>query len=806
MLSSKKSALSVAICTTLSAGVGAGPQQATGTGQMEEVLVLSERAAYANNTVTGQMLDQQSSITSVLAVIDNVPGVLVNEGDVFGSDDWSTTVSIRGFQISLDEQQIGMTIDGIPNGNSNYGGGSKANRFIDTQNIATVRVSQGTADIASKSHEALGGTLDFITQDPEEDERFRVSAINGDFDAKKIYVRYDTGELFGNTRAYFSYSDTDVKTWIDESGETNRTHLAAKFISGFGTTTITGYAAYDDTHEDNYQRVSLTEFRQNADWDRLTGDWSGVPFTDQVYRRGWSTLRENLLAYIKVDLQLADTISLQIAPYYHDNEGRGDWLPPYVVDVNNDGAGNAQSELVSGNTVLGGTILGQIGYVDRNGVSLTPADDCASLTFPYGGTNADNRHLDPACFPADAVPVGSYRHTHYAKERVGLTVDFDWVQEVGRFENRLRAGLWYEDQTREESRDWHKIIDSRVSFNYDAIPYWVQYDREYPQETVMLYIEDVIDIDDFSIRLSGKQWYVDVERQDNFTGAVGAAEVESDSDFLPAAGLLWRIGNGFEVFSGYAENFAAIKDVVLEAANFEENPDALNDIEPETAENFDVGIRYNSDNFSATLTYYQIDFENRITFFAPDTVDGIDFLEEEDGEYRNMGGIETDGIEVSANWRIDDHFALYASYTTNDSTYLGLDQSQFGGDFTDEEFLLFERSQGVFRDNTVFGSVEDMYVISLDWQKGPYRAGLSTKHVGERWLDPQNTQRLDAYDVADMYIAVAGDHGGGIIKGYELRLTINNLFDEEYIGGVAGGFGGWLGAGRTAALALQVDF
>ena len=73
---------------------------------------------------------------------------------------------MRGFQVSLSDQQIGMTIDGLPNGNSNYGGGAKANRYIDNQNIAGVNVSQGTADIASRSNEALGGTLDFLTSDP----------------------------------------------------------------------------------------------------------------------------------------------------------------------------------------------------------------------------------------------------------------------------------------------------------------------------------------------------------------------------------------------------------------------------------------------------------------------------------------------------------------------------------------------------------------------------------------------------------------------------------------------------------------
>ena len=121
---------------------------------MEEVTVVGLKVSYANNVTSESMLQQQSAMTSALSVVDNLPGVLINEGDTFGSDDWSTTVSIRGFQLSLDEQQVGITIDGIANGNSNYGGGAKANRYIDTENLQAVVVAQGTADISSRSNEA----------------------------------------------------------------------------------------------------------------------------------------------------------------------------------------------------------------------------------------------------------------------------------------------------------------------------------------------------------------------------------------------------------------------------------------------------------------------------------------------------------------------------------------------------------------------------------------------------------------------------------------------------------------------------
>lgn len=218
------------LAAAVSSVVSAHAEQTKADGKLEEVIVISQSTSYANSVITEGMIKQQNPITSVTAVIDNLPGVLVNEGDVFGSDDWSSTVSIRGFQLSLDEQQIGTTIDGIPNGNSGYGGGSKANRYIDTPNLAGVEVSQGTANIASRSHEALGGTLNFMTSDPEQQERMRVQVTAGDFDAQKTYVRYDTGEFLPDTYAWISGSSSNVSDSIDQSGESSRDHFAAKVV------------------------------------------------------------------------------------------------------------------------------------------------------------------------------------------------------------------------------------------------------------------------------------------------------------------------------------------------------------------------------------------------------------------------------------------------------------------------------------------------------------------------------------------------------------------------------------------------
>ncbi|RKI33577.1 TonB-dependent receptor, partial [Corallococcus sp. AB049A] len=139
-----------------------------------------------------------------------------------------------------------------PNGGSGYGGGSLANRYIDTLDLETVEVSQGTADISSRSNEALGGTLNFLTSDPLQDSRLRFVVGAGDNEARKYYVRYDTGLLGGHTRAWVSASSARVHDWIDGSGKTSNDHIAGKFITELDRWTLTGYLSYNDADEPEY--------------------------------------------------------------------------------------------------------------------------------------------------------------------------------------------------------------------------------------------------------------------------------------------------------------------------------------------------------------------------------------------------------------------------------------------------------------------------------------------------------------------------------------------------------------------------
>lgn len=743
----------------------------------ESIIVTAGRATYAVSEVTPEMIRRQAPIASVNTVISELPGVLVTEADAFGSADWVTNITIRGF--STNDGHIGTTIDGVPNGGSSYGGGSKANRYLDVQNLRTVAVSQGTADISSRTNESLGGTLDYQTSNPEGERRYRFSAATGDFGGRKLYARVDTGEILPGTYAWISASTSRVKDWVAQSDTTSRDHFAGKITSDLGKVDLTGYVSFDDANEGEYGSVSLESFRQNPDFDGLTSNWTGTPYLDQNFRSGSRALRKNLFGYLRGNVDLGE-VKLIATAYGHTMRGRGDWLPPYLVDVTDDGAGNTNSEFDRSNTVFGGASLGRIFYVTPNGATAPMIAGCAGSA----GLPAD---YDPSCYAAGSSPVMSYRHTHYKNRRLGTMVDVNWEKDFGQVENLLRAGIWYENGKSTVIRDWHKVTDARSSLQFDGVPYWVQYERDYGLDEFVYYVDDSITFGDFTVRAGLKQYFIDQSR----TGVIGdmlETSMNYHSDPLFSAGINYRPLPELEIFAGYAQNFAALRRGLLD-----EDESVRREIRPETADSIEAGLRFSNQRVNASITVYDIKFDNRVVFVPSNFVTGIDYLSEVDGVYLNVGGVKSSGVEAALAYRITPELSISSSYSYNRAKYLGT------GDAARDVEL------GIIPGVQVFNTPKHMLVGALDYAGEIFRAGLSTKYVSSRFIDRQGIDPSGSFWLTNAYLGIAVGDIAPALKGLDFAITVNNLTNERYLAGADGG-SAFLGAPRTIMGAFTIDF
>ena len=749
-------------------------------------VVPEEPRVFALNFVAEPMMRQQSDITSVAAVVDNLPGVSVQEGDAYGFDDWSTNVAVRGFQVTISEAQIGTTIDGFPNGTSDYFSGAKANRFIDPMNLGGVEVSQGTADIASRSVEALGGTFNFLTAAPAAEQSYTASASIGENEGQRFAARVETGAVFDSTtRAWIAAVRQEATDWVQGSARNEREHLAAKLVSSHGRLGLTGYLSYDDIHEDTYQRLySEADFRANPRWDRLVGDWPGVPYLNQFYRPGWQTRRTNTLAYLKADWSFDELSSLSAGAYYHRNRGRGDWLPPYIVDLVDDGGG-PESELAGNPPVRGGTQLGLIRFVDGNGAAVGPTPGCTS-SYIYNYYGSGGPAVDPACHPG-ATAVQSYRHSHYGKDRVGVTVDGEWSVLFGRGGSALRAGIWYEGSRRDLGRDWHRVLDPTVSFDWDEQAYWHQYEWDFPQDVFKWYVEETLYVGPFALTGGVKQFLIGVSREDLF-GFDRPIEVDSDSDLLLSGGLTYDTPvAGLGLFAGYAENFKAISSTLLEVPGR-----SLDLLEPETASNIDIGLQFSRERVAFSAAWYTIDFENRIFYLGPQTPAGPNYLIPGGGAYFNAGGIETSGVELTATLQMPGRTSFYTAFTFNDSKYIGT------GD------PLVDSNQGIVPGTDVTGVPPRLWVLSLD-RTGPIGGGLSAKYTASRRVSLTADWHTDAYWLVDAYISLRGEALSDRLRSAEFSIVGNNLFDKPYLSAITEN-AAWLGAPRTISTTVTVSW
>jgi len=735
---------------------------------MQTVVVTGQPVSFTNNELPPVLTKLSAPLTSIVDAVNMLPGVNVTPGGVFGSDDWSVGITMRGFT----QGQLGFTVDGLPNGATSYGGGAKPNRFLDSENMRAVSVSQGTADIASPSSQALGGTINYESIDPAMTRALAINYSTGSWNAEREFVRYDTGAIFNdNTYAYVSFSNTYNKRWIGDgtNGHTDRIHIDSKLISYLtDTLTMTGRLSWDDAYENNYNSVTLAQFKQDPNWDRLNWNWTGKPNLDQNFVEPWNTVRKNALAGVRFDYTPSDTTSLELYPYFHFMEGSGGWLPPYqLFGVDGNGA------LTGGRPVAGGAFT-KVFFLDPSGLPLATPSTCTDS-------------FDASCYPQGSTPASSFRQSLYKNNRYGFIAKGAW--QVGM--HNLKAGVWLENLDRINGRVWYAVNDPTLSWNYARPYYYKQFNQRLTTDTRKLFAQDEVHLGPVDITAGLSKYLVSLNAKNLLDNGSQFASLNSDSGVLPSLGAVYHMNETSQVYASVTKNFSPVPDGVLQAAAVGTD---ISHVKPETSLNIDAGYRYSSNSLQLGLSAYHVRFANQITFINPlsDGVTQINYTIGTAGTYVNVGGVESKGVEAIANWKTSKHLDLYASATFNDSTYLG-------------------NINGIKAGNKVAGQPARMLSVSANYHTDDgFQTGISGKYVGGRYGTIDNTEKLPSYVTVDAY---AGYHIGfaeqaNVIKSVDLMLNVTNLMDRRYLGTVdSAGTPGYyfIGPGRTAVFSIKAN-
>lgn len=769
--------------------------------------LLGKGEARANTVIDSQTILQQPAGLDPLNELNRVPGINVSSSDAL-TGSFSMRLNMRGFT----KEQIGMSVDGIPNGSTLSNGGTMPDRLLDTGNLTRIDVSQTAGDIGTPSNQALGGYIDFKTRDPAREAGGYVELSGGNFGYEREFIRYDTGRFSNGLSAYADYSHDYLRTWPnDQSGRNSREHLDFRALEDFGNGSTLRYTISYNTFADNdYNDVTLAQFQANPLTDNLTDKWTGNPAIDQNYRGTRGITSRELFTHLDWTEKFGDSTKLTIKPYLHMQHGDGDLYAPYMQLP----ANGQEFSLVS----PGGAPIGTVQECYANQYQRTASGALVpvkSVTYPTGvsaaslstaGCPAAGKY---AMNPEDAwgPRVATTRVGQYETHRKGVLGELS--TDIGEY-NNLRFGGWYEHNERFKGRDWFETSDPAVSEAYDPSDlYSVTQYEHFISNTAMVYAQDRIRLFDDKLEIDPGVTYQ--RFQEDYTSQVefyGTRALSVTSKLLPKLSALYRYSDNWEFFASTSKNFSAIPDTVFQSTAAVPNTG----IKPETSQNTDGGVRWIHGNTGISLTAFNIDYRNRISIQNGDP-NGDIFSRDATTTFANQGGIISRGVEFSARtaW---DRFELYGNWAYDDAYYYASTPAE--GIKAGDPVLGAPR-------NTMFGEAtwkpSDITRLSINAKyigasAGTYDIVPNTLNNGGPAYYPR--EYMPAYTL----VGASGsyklpNHLLGYFDKSELSFDVSNLFNKAYIGGygqelisanplTSGRY--FLGSPRTFSLALRSHF
>src|SRR5471030_2413540 len=295
-------------------------EAAAATSAVQVVEVTGQGQSRQVQNITRADLQKAIPGTSPLLTLEKLPGVSFQSADPFGAYEWSTRFSIRGFN----QNQLGFTLDGVPLGDMSYGNnnGLHISRAISSENIGRVAVSQGAGALSTASTSNLGGTVQFYTLAPSDEQGASFAQTVGSDSTSRTFVRLDTGLLGDGSKLFISGTRQRADKWKGD-GKQDQDQFNSRLEHHFGDNTLTAFFNYSKRDETDYQDLSLDVVRRlGYDWDNYKPDWQrAVNAANQIYTGGVNSmddayydasgLRKDYLGGLSFDLQLSPSTGLR---------------------------------------------------------------------------------------------------------------------------------------------------------------------------------------------------------------------------------------------------------------------------------------------------------------------------------------------------------------------------------------------------------------------------------------------------------------------------------------------------------------
>ncbi|MFC3441367.1 TonB-dependent receptor [Sphingobium rhizovicinum] len=815
---------------------GAAFAQSTGSLDFENEIVVTG-AKTADAGIGGVVMPDTSRAKAVLGaefiqaqtpgqtineVINQLPGVSFQNNDPFGSA--GGTLTIRGF----DDSRISQTFDGLPL-NDTGGYALYSNQQLDPEIIEQVNVNLGSTDVDSPTAAATGSTVNYRSITPSEDFSAKMVASVGDFEFFRLFGMVQTGSFTKwGTRAFLSASRASNNAIYGGIGEIDKQQYNAKIYQPIGSNgdfiSIAGH--WNENRNNFFGSVPL-----RLDADRVPGGGSGNRFpmtkderfyeaarclvpggragiadvasscgSDFEYR--WNPSNTGNVR-INSRFTLSDGLVLTVDPSFQYTKANGGGTSIASEGFTRIGGQNytgfIQGSSSAAQYFFGHDINGDGDMLDTVRVH-TPSQ---TQTNRYGLISSLRYDIDPnnTVRLAYSYDRGRHRQTGEAGYLTGNGFGADYFPVDDPILDAYGATL--QKRNRLSYAILHQVSGEYRGKFMDALTVTVGLRAPFFKRNLSNYC--------FTATAGGnlRCFEPGSSAEAAFAGANATVQGPQKRVFkydklLPSAGFVFNAADAVDVFANYSKGLQVPGTDNLYQSFFYAPSDDRANPQPETTDNFDLGVRYRSTKLQAQLSGWYTIYSDRLASAYDRELDTT--------IYRNLGRVDKYGIDGSITYQPIPEFMIYAF-----GSYL---KSKIKDDV---ELSATTVAQTAGKRES--GAPVYTFGGRMQGEIEGFRLGVQAKRTGPRYVNDQNlpvyqtingalTQvygaKVPAYTVVDLDARYSLEKFGA--PGVALQVNVTNLFDKLYVGGLDGTLSNTsvsfaqIGAPRTFIGSLVVGF
>ncbi|POF63944.1 hypothetical protein KMAL_04770 [Novacetimonas maltaceti] len=642
-------------------------------------LMPTQTAPRSQSGVTRDFIAKQAPTANISSLVAELPGVNYSSQDPFGLT--GNNMTMRG----MTQAQIGYLFEGAPMADPiNYQ--PYTSMMVDSENLGSVTVSQGSPDMDAPLYNAVGGQISAQEINPSHHQGGFVDLAGGTHSANKEFIRYETGDI-GNTgiRGFVSFSHTSYNNWRGPGG-LFRYHIDSKFVKEWGDgNSISAIFSYNRQQQTAWRSPSLKQWKQYGDSFNYDGDFTRGD--SLFYGLAISNLNSQTII-LPSHFTLAKNLKLHVTPYYEHQFGPsngGENIP---------------------------TTGGYMGTQQYNSL----------VGIPKGTGSILTESIDP-----------------WNQKSSSLNMSLDWT--AGH--NKLSVGYWYNYTTHEELSTFNRVFNNGSYSNSpivvaDTGRILTGYDLNFKQQVNTLFIADTLKLLHDRLILSAGFRAAMVSRTgtNNVPGADPYYKAGNYFEPLPQFSASYRITKHDQIYINGTTAFRAPASVEAYSQIFDPNAshavEQPGSLKPEYSIGEEIGFRHSGfynvafSLFNLNMTNHQVTSLN----YIPGTNQLI-------SEPINIGGQTSRGAQIEFGLRRWHHISPYLSgqylHATMDNNF-----NAGGGNY-------LPTAGKVAVESPRFTGA-----IGLNYDDGTFFGNFALRYVDSQYTTFMNDEKIPSYITSDI--------------------------------------------------------